>query len=45
MLLDSMRATKKTRTHGKDHEEEWPEMVEHFREEVPPKAGVGREVW
>ena len=28
----------------KYHEEERSEVVKHFREEIPPQAGVGREV-
>jgi hypothetical protein len=31
-------------THLKDAEEEGAEVVKHFRKEIPPHAGVWREV-
>jgi len=31
-------------TDGKNHEEEWAKVVEHFGEEVPPQTGIWRQV-
>jgi hypothetical protein len=31
-------------TYRKYHQEEWPEMVEHLREKIPPEPGVRRQV-
>jgi hypothetical protein len=31
-------------TYRENHKEEWPEMVEHLCEEIPPQSRVGRQI-